>query len=97
MIRRIALLSAVLTAAAFTPAIAHHSAAMFDNKKEVSFTGTVVQLQWANPHVYLEVDVPKDGGGVTAWSVEFPAGPAALSRSGWRKNTVKPGRPSRSG
>ena len=49
-----ALLSAIagtiLAAAASAPAVAHHSAAMFDMTKTISVNGTVKDFQYTNPH-----------------------------------------------
>lgn len=70
-------------------AAAHHSAAMFDDAKVVELRGTVKELQWTNPHVWLQVLVPGDGP-VTEWSIEGGS-PNSLSRQGWRSTTFKGG------
>ena len=42
---------AIVAAVAFaTPAFAHHSFAMFDSEKLITFKATVKQLEWTNPH-----------------------------------------------
>jgi uncharacterized protein DUF6152 len=71
------------------PLLAHHSAAMFDDAKVVEVSGTVKELQWTNPHVWLQVLV-NDGGKQTEWSIEGGS-PNSLSRQGWRSTTFKPG------
>src|SRR5215210_7140375 len=78
-------------AAAFVApsALAHHSAAMFDDGKVVELTGTVKEMQWANPHVWLQV-VVDDKGKKTEWSLEGGS-PNSLSRQGWRSTTFKAG------
>ena len=38
-------------------AVAHHSFAMFDMAKSVNYKGTVKEVQWTNPHVWVELDV----------------------------------------
>lgn len=78
--------AAVLSAAAPR---AHHSAAMFDDTKVVELKGTVKELQWANPHIWLQV-VVDDNGKKTEWSIEGGS-PNSLSRQGWRATTFKPG------
>ena len=68
---------------------AHHSAAMFDDTKVVELTGTVKELQWTNPHIWLQVIVD-DQGTKTEWSLEGGS-PNSLSRQGWRSTTFKAG------
>ena len=70
-------------------AIAHHSSAMFDDEKVLELSGTVKELQWTNPHVWLQV-VVEDKGMKTEWSLEGGS-PNSLSRNGWRSTTFKPG------
>ena len=67
--RRVVPLFAVLAVA--SSAWAHHSFAMFDLDKEVTLEGAVKDVQWANPHVWLEVDVADGNGGTTKWSFEM--------------------------
>jgi len=48
-------------------------------------------VDWANPHVYFFIDVKDpDTGKVTNWAFEMGA-PAVLTRSGWRRSSVKVG------
>jgi len=68
---------------------AHHSASMFDDTKVVELTGTVKELQWANPHIWLQLIVD-DNGTKTEWSIEGGS-PNSLSRQGWRATTFTPG------
>src|SRR6476620_2729746 len=81
----------VLVAAtlALAPARAHHSAAMFDDSRVVELKGVVKELQWTNPHVWLQVSVD-DKGARKEWSVEAGS-PNTLSRNGWRSTSFKPG------
>jgi hypothetical protein len=79
---------AVLIAGA-TAAQAHHSFAMFDMSKTVSFKGTIKELQWTNPHVWVELTVQEKDGPVT-YSFEGAA-IAVLKRVGWTKDSVKAG------
>lgn len=69
--------------------VAHHSASMFDDSRVLELTGTVKELQWANPHIWLQVIV-EDKGASTEWSIEGGS-PNSLSRQGWRSTTFKPG------
>lgn len=83
--------AALLVAAAAAPVVAHHSfAAEFDAKKPVKFSGTVVQMEWINPHSWIHIDVKRPDGKVERWMVEGGA-PNALLRRGWNKNSLLPG------
>lgn len=85
-------LSLVLAAAfAFAqPAFAHHSFAMFDLTKEITLVGTIKEVQFTNPHVWLQLMVADGKGGQTEWSIEAGA-PGMLLRTGWKTNTLKSG------
>jgi len=72
-----------------TPLLAHHSGAMFDRERVLELKGTVKELQWSNPHVWLQV-VAAENGTSKEWSLEANS-PNALSRQGWRSTTFKPG------
>jgi hypothetical protein len=71
-------------------AYAHHSMSGFERTKTVTLVGTVKQFKWANPHCWIEMEVPNDKGGVDTWNVEMTA-PGILARNGWKSTTVKPG------
>jgi Family of unknown function (DUF6152) len=85
-----ALASVVLSLAAVTSAVAHHSFAMFDTAKRVTLVGTVTAFEWTNPHVYIELDVPGEKGAVKHWSVELGS-PSILMQAGWKFSDVKVG------
>jgi hypothetical protein len=72
-----------------TPAIAHHSAAIFDATRSLTLVGTVKMFQWTNPHCWIQILVPSQGT-TTEWSVEMGS-PSQLYRKGWRPATLKPG------
>jgi len=72
------------------PALAHHSFAMFDQKKQVSIKGTVRQFQWTNPHAFIHVQVSDNAGGSDVWQVELNS-PNNLKRQGWKSGTLKVG------
>ncbi len=87
--RRLFVVGAITASATAAPVLAHHSFAMFDNTKTVTIQGTVKEMQWANPHVWLEVIVPA-GAQKGRWS--FEGGSVTfLRRVGWSRETVKPG------
>jgi len=72
------------------PLMAHHSSAMFDGTKMTELTGTIKELQWTNPHVWIQIDAKNAAGAKEEWSIEGGS-PNTLSRQGWQKSTFKPG------
>jgi hypothetical protein len=90
----------ILTAAVFTvlalglrpaPVSAHHSFAMFDRSAQVTIEGVVKEFQFTNPHSWIQLMVAPPGGGEPReWAIEALS-PNVLMRSGWKKNTLKPG------
>ncbi len=73
------------------PASAHHSFAMFEPTKTLTFKGTIKSFQWTNPHVIVWVMVQPDGAGAAQeWSLETTS-PGVLTRSGWTRMSLKPG------
>ena len=83
--------AALLVAVAAVPVLAHHSfAAEFDAKKPVKLRGTVVKMEWINPHSWIHIAVKNDDGTTSVWMVEGGA-PNALIRRGWDRNSLPPG------
>ena len=72
------------------PALAHHSATMFDEHSEITVSGVVKEFQYTNPHSWLLVDVTNDDGSVTTWGFEAE-GPSTLMRAGIRRSDLSPG------
>jgi hypothetical protein len=68
---------AVLVAA---PIYAHHNmSALFDFNQRFSQTGSLKELDWRNPHVFLIVEVAGSGAAVETWKFEGP--PPAFFRN----------------
>jgi hypothetical protein len=60
-------------------AYAHHSlTAEFDTRKTLVLTGVVSKVQWANPHIYVDLDVTDAEGKVATWHLECV--PVAMAR-----------------
>ena len=63
-LRWIAPLAAAMALGVASPALSHHSHAMFDHSKPATGAGTVKEFVFRNPHVYLYLDVKNDRGEV---------------------------------
>lgn len=69
-------------------AVAHHAvSAEFDTDKPIEFSGTVVKIDWLNPHTYTHVEVQQPDGTSITYRVEGGP-PNALYRNGWRKESL---------
>ena len=73
-----------------TPALAHHSFAMFDRQKEVTISGNVKEYEWTNPHVWIHIMAPDAQGTPREWSFEMQSVQQDAA-AGWRPDSVKPG------
>jgi len=81
-------LSAAMALMTIMPALGHHSeAAEFDQNTPVKLTGTIVKVEWLNPHVWFYVDVKDEQGKVTTWGFSA-APPGALMRRGITKDAL---------
>ena len=85
LLRALSLLLLAVPAAA----LAHHSFAVYDHTKTLSFKGTVTKWQWSNPHAYLDIDV-QEGGATKHYTLEGTS-INMLQRMGWRSNMIKAG------
>ena len=66
-----AVLVSVLGTITAGEAIAHHSVAgEFNVNKIVQLNGVVSEVEWANPHIYIHLDVKDAAGAVTTWRLE---------------------------
>jgi hypothetical protein len=72
------------------PATAHHSFAMFDQKNTLVLEGTVLQFEWTNPHVWIQVKVTGARGESAEWGIECTS-VNSLRRQGWHHDSLHPG------
>jgi len=72
------------------PAFAHHAWHGYDMSTLTTVKGTVTQFDWANPHVWINLEVTDDKNNVEKWSAGGPS-PSRMANTGWDKDTLKPG------
>ncbi len=70
-------------------ASAHHGRAGYGDQIS-TVKGTVTEVQWKNPHVFIAFDVKDDKGNVVHWLAELSS-PATMLAAGMSKNTLKLG------
>jgi hypothetical protein len=72
-------------------AAAHHSfAAEFDINQPIQLTGTVIRMEFTNPHSWIYLRVTTESGEVQEWAIEGGA-PNALIRRGWNRDSLPEG------
>jgi hypothetical protein len=88
--RHAAGVGAVLLVSAVT-ASAHHSfSAEFDSNAPIQLRGTVVRVEWINPHTWIHIDVKDSEGRTTRWMIEGGT-PNTLLRRGLTRDTLPQG------
>jgi hypothetical protein len=71
------------------PLFAHHGDAGRYEDNTIELTGTVVEVQLADPHTVLVLDVPNEKGEVVRWQAELGGRTLLTKTWGWNKNTLK--------
>ncbi len=73
------------------PAAAHHAfAAEFDANSPVELEGTVVRMEWVNPHTWIHIDVTQSDGSEERWMIEGGP-PTSLLRRGFTRASLLAG------
>ena len=86
----VAIVAACLLAPVSGTVLAHHSFAMFDQGKEAKLVGVIKEVQWTNPHIWVQVLVNDASGKAVEWSIEGGS-PNGLSHQGWKRTSLKAG------
>lgn len=74
------------------PVLAHHGfAGRYDEEHPITVTGTVVELQFMNPHSWIVFEVKDAKGTAVRWQAELAAASGMHRNDGWTKDTLKPG------
>ncbi len=68
----------------------HHSHANYDVTEYTHLDGSVKDVLWINPHIWLFIEVADDDGSPMQWVLET-ATPAQLARNGVTRDTVQVG------
>lgn len=83
-------LAAIAAVAIAIPAWAHHSHANYEQNEWLELTGTVTEVQWMNPHVWVYMEIAKTDGTKSVWALEGGS-VGALTRGGWARDSVQTG------
>ena len=77
------------------PCLAHHSRAMFDMTKNITYRGVVKEYGWQNPHSHIVITIgadAEDPSTVGTWDIEASNINIMISQ-GWNRMTYKSGDP----
>ncbi|MDA1077263.1 MAG: DUF6152 family protein [Proteobacteria bacterium] len=82
-----------VVALALMPAqvFSHHAfSSEFDANLPFTITGTIVKVEWINPHSWIHVDVTNADGSIESWMLEGGT-PNTLLRGGLTRKVLVPG------
>ena len=69
---------------------AHHSHSNYDQTRYVNMAGTVTDVSWINPHVWVYMEVMDAEGQPKTWVLEG-GGIRPLVQRGWTRDSLKAG------
>ena len=71
---------------------AHHGfAGRYDEENPISIDGTVIELQFINPHAAIIFQARDAGGKLVRWNGILGSATSLSRTEGWTKDTLKPG------
>lgn len=68
----------------------HHSLGTYDQRTTVTIRGTIMRIEWMNPHVLVTLTVKNPDGTTSRQRIEI-APPGGLSRRGFDRSSFQPG------
>ena len=81
----------LVVSGAALPVWGHHAfSAEFDASKPVELRGTIVKMEWVNPHSWLHIEVKGSAGKAQEWMIEGGP-PTSLLRRGLTKKSLQVG------
>ena len=81
----------VIGVAMTVPVLTHHSfSAEYDAKQPITLKGSVIKMEWINPHSWIHLAVRNADGTTTEWMIESGT-PNTLVRRGFTKQSLLPG------
>lgn len=89
--RRLLVLAMTVPLLTTVASFAHHSyGATYDLAKQVTVEGRLVQFVYRNPHSFVTIQAPDDGGAQQRWAVEW-SGTGQLGGQGITRETLRAG------
>jgi hypothetical protein len=85
-----ALVIAAVLSAGIAPVFAHHSFGLYDMSKTVEIEGTVLQMEWSNPHCWFFLQAATSSAPQASYGFEM-ASVGEMTRRGWKKTAVRAG------
>ena len=82
LIGRFFALVALIVPGLASPVSAHHSHGNYQIGQEIQVSGVVSEFHFANPHVWVFMDVENENGETEGWALEG-GGAASFGRAGW--------------
>jgi len=71
-------------------ALGHHSRSGFLLDETIEIEGTITEITWRNPHVYLVINSTEQGSQSEEWTLESHS-VSGLERNGWSRDALKLG------